>query len=409
MRRLLAGLMAAALAGSLAACGTSSDSSGSDDAGGVDKVKVGVIPIVDVAPIYLGQKQGFFSKRNIELTMETGQGGAAIVPGVVSGQFQFGFSNFTSLMIAQTKNVPIKAVAAGVASTGEQGKDFGAVVVTKDSPIKTAADLVGKKVSVNTLKNIGDTVTRESVRKAGGDGANVDFVEMPFPNMQAALEKGDVDAAWVVEPSLSAIKAAGGREVASTFVDAADDLTVAAYFTSTKLLADDPDLVKRFTDAINESLGYADAHPDEVRSALGTYTKIDATLGSKLVLPKWPTQINEPSVQTLAKLGEQDGIFSGAPDLEKLLPGHRVAATRSGSAAPPSWALPAWPGCSSSSNCCPGSAWSTTGTCRRPAGSPSPWPARRATRSSGPRSATPSSPGRSAWPSPSAPASSRAS
>src|SRR5689334_6758353 len=105
-RRLLAGMVAVALAGTLTACGTSSDSDSGGDggSGGVDKVKVGIIPIIDVAPIYLGQKQGFFSKRNIEVTMEAGQGGAAIVPGVVSGQFQFGFSNFTSLMIAQTKD-----------------------------------------------------------------------------------------------------------------------------------------------------------------------------------------------------------------------------------------------------------------------------------------------------------------
>lgn len=321
MRRLLTGIMVAALAGSVAACGTDSGAGDTGSgSGGVDNVKVGVIPIIDVAPIYLGQQKGFFSSRNIELTMEAGQGGAAIVPGVVSGQFQFGFSNVTSLMIAQTKNVPITVVANGVASTGQPGKDFGAVVVKKNSPIKTAADLVGKKVSVNTLKNIGDTVTRESVRKAGGDGTNVDFVEMPFPNMQAALEKGDIDAAWVVEPSLSAIKAAGGREVASTYVDAAPNLTVAAYFASEKLVADDPDLVKRFTEAINESLAYADAHPDEVRGVLGSYTKIDQALVAKLVLPKWPTEINRPSVETLAELGSQDGIFEGSPDLEKLLP-----------------------------------------------------------------------------------------
>ena len=64
--------------------------------------------------------------------------------------------------------------------------------------------------------------------------------------------------------------------VAWNYVDAAPDLTVAAYFASTKLIADDPDLVKRFTEAMNESLAYADAHPDEVRAVLGTYTKIDA-------------------------------------------------------------------------------------------------------------------------------------
>ncbi|GAA1623366.1 ABC transporter substrate-binding protein [Actinoplanes couchii] len=318
MRRLLAGLAAVVLAGSLAACGTDSDKGTTE--GGIDQVKVGVIPIIDVAPIYLGKEKGFFSSRKIELTMEAGQGGAAIVPGVVSDQFQFGFSNMTSLMIAQTKSVPIKAVAAGVASTGEAGKDFGAVVVKADSAIKTAKDLAGKKISVNTLKNIGDTVTRESVRKAGGDPATLNFVEMPFPNMPAALADGQVDAAWVVEPQLSTIKAAGGREVASTFVDAAPNLTVAAYFTSSKLQQSDPDLVARFTEAINESLTYADSHPDEVRAVLASYTKIDEKLRATLVLPKWPTQINEASVQRLSDLGTTDGIFTGAPDLEKLLP-----------------------------------------------------------------------------------------
>jgi NitT/TauT family transport system substrate-binding protein len=323
MRRGLAAQIVAGMAAFtvIAACSSSGGSSTTTGAGGVDKVKVGVIPIVDVAPIYLGQQKGFFSNRKIELTLESGQGGAAIVPGVVSGQFQFGFSNLTSLLIAQTKNVPIKVVANGVASTGKSGADFGGVTVKADSPIKNAADLAGKKISVNTLKNIGDTTVRESVRKAGGDPSGINFVEMPFPNMPAALQGGQVDAAWVVEPQLSEVKAAGGRVVAWNYVDPAPDLTVAAYFVSTKLQSDNPDLVKRFTDAINESLTYADAHPDEVRAVLGSYTKIDEKTRDSLTLPKWPTQINQASVETLAKLGQQDGIFGGAtPDLSKLLP-----------------------------------------------------------------------------------------
>jgi NitT/TauT family transport system substrate-binding protein len=321
MRRFITGMTVLALVGAGAGCGSSSGSGPATDDGGVAQVKVGIIPIVDVAPIYLGQKQGFFKNRKIELTMESGQGGAAIVPGVVSGQFQFGFSNMTSLLIAQTKNVPVKVVSNGVASTGTAGKDFGGVAVRKDSPITKPADLAGKKIAVNTLKNIGDTTVRESVRKAGGDPNGISFVEMPFANMPAAVENGQVDAAWVVEPSLSAVTAAGGRVVAWNYVDAAPDLTVAAYFASSKLIADDPDLVKRFTEAMNESLAYADAHPDEVREILGSYTKIDPKVREALTLPKWPTEINKASVETLSKLGAQDGIFGGAtPDLAKILP-----------------------------------------------------------------------------------------
>jgi NitT/TauT family transport system substrate-binding protein len=321
MRRFIAGMALLALVGAGAGCGSSSDSGSTTTDGGVDKVKVGVIPIVDVAPIYLGQKQGFFANRKIELTMESGQGGAAIVPGVVSGQFQFGFSNITSLLIAQTKNVPIKVVANGVASTGVAGKDFGGVVVGKASPITKAADLAGKKVAVNTLKNIGDTVVRESVRKAGGDPSTINFVEMPFANMPAAVDNGQVDAAFVVEPILSTVTGAGGRVVAWCYADPAPNLTVAANFASTKLIADDPELVNRFTDAMKESLAYADGHPEEVRAILASYTKIDPAVREALTLPKWPTEINRASVETLSKLGAQDGIFGSAtPDLAKILP-----------------------------------------------------------------------------------------
>jgi NitT/TauT family transport system substrate-binding protein len=319
MRRIVAGLAIATVLVAAAACGSSGSSGSTGASGAPSSVKVGVIPIVDVAPIYLGKQKGFFSSRGIDLILESGQGGAAIVPGVVSGQFQFGFSNVTSLMVAVTKNVPIRAIANGVASTGKQGEDFGGVVVSKDSPIQTAKDLAGKKVAVNTLKNIGDTSVRESVRKAGGDPSGIQFVEMPFANMPAALTKGDIDAAWVVEPVLASVKAQGGRVIASNFVDVASDLTVALYFTSDKLAKENPQLVAKFVEAMKESLAYADSHPDEVRQILTTYTKIDAATMAAMILPKWPAEPNKASIERLAQLGQQDGVLTASPDLGKLV------------------------------------------------------------------------------------------
>jgi NitT/TauT family transport system substrate-binding protein len=322
MHRRLAGFAMATLLLLVAACGSSDtpESGGGSAAGGTTKVTVGVIPIVDVAPIYLGKQKGFFTSRKIDLNLVTAQSGSAIVPAVVSGQNQFGFSNWISLMLARQQNVAVKAVANGVASTGKAGADFGAVVVKKDSPIQSAKDLAGKKVSVNSLKNIGEVSVRASIKKAGGDDGAVKWVEMPFPNMPAALAAGQVDASFVVEPTLATIKAQGGRVVAWCYVDPAPDLTIAAYFASTKLIQDDPDLVKRFTEAINESLAYADGHPDEVRQVLTTYTKIDQSLLATMTLPKWPAEINRSSVEKLAELGQTDGVFSKAPDLDSLLP-----------------------------------------------------------------------------------------
>ncbi|MFE5917459.1 ABC transporter substrate-binding protein [Streptomyces sp. NPDC056468] len=322
MRRLSAGLTAGALLLVATACGSSDD--GSPDAGassgGVTTVKLGVIPIVDVAPLYLGQQKGLFEKHGLKLEFTAAQGGAAIVPGVASGQFQFGFSNVTSLMVAQSNGVPVKAVANGIASTGVRGKDFNGLMVKKDSPVKSAKELEGKKVAINTLKNINETAVRQAVREAGGDPDKVNLVEMPFDQMPAALDQGQIDAACVVEPATATIRSQGGREIASPLIDVAPELTVAMYFTSTQYAQQNPDVVKKFQEATAESLAYAEAHPDEARQIVTTYTKIPASVLDQVILPKWPAEPNRSSIEALMKLGEEDGLFKKTPDLDALLP-----------------------------------------------------------------------------------------
>jgi NitT/TauT family transport system substrate-binding protein len=308
---------------SAAGCGASSSTGGNrqESANGkTTQVTVGVVPIVDVAPLYLGEKKGFFKAHGISLKIQTAQGGAAVVPGVVSGNFQFGFSNVTSLMIAQTKGMPIKSVISGVASTGKAGADNHTVAVKADSPIKSPKDLAGRTVSVNTLQNIFDTAVRESVRKDGGDPRKVKFVEIPPEQGPTALLDGQVDAAVTGQPWLAILKSKGRvREVAWPLVDTYPKLTVATYFTSTKLIQQNPQLVKNFKAAMTESLKYASAHPDEARRTVSSYTKIDSAILKQLTVPSWPTEINMASLKQLASLSEKDGIFGDKkPDLNAL-------------------------------------------------------------------------------------------
>lgn len=317
-RHLIALSCVAALA--VAACGGGSDSGTRTDASGTTRITVGAIPIVDVAPLYLGKQKGFFEQQKLDLTITPTTGGAAAVPGVVSGQFTFAFGNVTSLLVARDQGLDLKVVANGVASTGERDADFSAVMVRNDSPIRSAKDLAGKTVSVNNLKNVGDTTVRASVRAAGGDPSAVKFVELAFPNAPGELANGRVDAIWVVEPFVTQAKDQGARVVAWNFVDAVPDLTVATYFTTGKRIKDEADLVKRFTTAINQSLTHANEHPDEVREVLKTYTKIAPEVAAKMTLPAWPSEVNRDSVQKLGDLARQDGLISEQPDVAALLP-----------------------------------------------------------------------------------------
>ncbi|MEU4243889.1 ABC transporter substrate-binding protein [Actinoplanes sp. NPDC026619] len=315
--RLIALLAVTALAASAAGCGGSDDSSDSGTSGsGPDKVKVGVIPIVDVAPIYLGKAKGFFTKQNIDLTLEQAQGGAAIVPAVVSGQYQFGFSNVVSLMIGQSKNVPIKAVANGNNATADAAKDFSGLLV-KDPAITRPKDLEGKTVATNTLKNIVDTTVKDLVRKDGGDPSKVKFVEIGFPDMAAALDAGRVQGIFVVEPFLTSATAKGWKQIGS-FAAVSPNLQISAYFTSSQLIGEKADLVKRFTDAMKESLTYADAHPDEVRQIVTTYTTIKAEAAAAMTLPKYSADMDKTSLDTMSNLLVQEGLLTTPADTAKL-------------------------------------------------------------------------------------------
>ncbi|WP_318843171.1 ABC transporter substrate-binding protein [Myceligenerans pegani] len=303
----------------LSACSGGGSAQSSADSGELTPVTVGVIPIVDVAPIYLGVKEGFFEEEGLDVTLELAQGGAAIVPAVVSGDYQFGFSNVTSLVLATDQGVPLKAVAAGNFTTGEAGADFSAVVVPEGSEIASAKDLEGKTVAVNTLNNIGDSTVRAAVEANGGDPAAVEFVELGFPDMPAALAERQVDAAWVVEPFTTTAVQQGGTAVVSNFAETDPELMVAAYFTSQSFAAESPETVEAFTAAMNRSLDHAAENP-EAAAVLDDYTEIAPEVKEAMVMPRFSSEFSEDSVNLLNDLAAKYGLVEEPVDVSALLP-----------------------------------------------------------------------------------------
>lgn len=319
---------AAVLALSLTACGGGSPSGdatatgAADDTGAsgeVQKVTVGVMPLVDLAPLHLGVDQGIFEKHGLELELQTAQGGAAIIPAVTSGQADFGFSNPTSLLIAASKGLDIKVIAPGGSSTGDEATDYGATVVLPDSDFESAADLEGHTVAVNTLNNISDSTVKEAVRQDGGDPSAVEFVEMPFPNMVAAVEQGTVDAAFLVEPFLTMGLAESMKPVFWNWMEVSPDLMASAYFTTGALAEEDPELVAAFHAAMAESADYAESHPEETRSILDTYTSIPPETAAELRLPRWADDINADSLERLIEISTEDGLLDGGLSVEDVV------------------------------------------------------------------------------------------
>jgi NitT/TauT family transport system substrate-binding protein len=316
--RVVALLLALACAAGTAGCGDDDDGGGGGE-GEPATLNVGVIPIADVAPLYLGMKKGFFEEEQLTIKPQLAEGGAAITPAVVSGDFQIGFSNTISLLIAASQDLPIEIISQGVLAGKSEEQAWADLLVLKDGPIKTPKDLEGKTIAVNTLKNICEVTIKASLEKDGVAVDTLEFAEVPFPDMNAALEAGRVDAACVVEPFVSQGKAGAARGIAPFYVRTAPDLTVATYFTSTQYAEENADVVDRFVSAMNRSLTYAQSHPQEVRDVLLEYTEIPPEAAEAIKLPVWRPDLNEPTIELLSELSLKYGLIEEQPDLEELI------------------------------------------------------------------------------------------
>ena len=317
----LGGVAVIALA--LTACSPSTPGApATEAAGGNDELTtltIGLMPVSDVAPIYLGLEKGFFEDEGIDLDIQIAQGGAAIVPAVVSGEYQVGFSNIASLLIAGEKGIPVQVISNASSSSNERNADSVDVAVGAGSDIASAKDLEGKTVAVNALNNFGEIGVRNSVELAGGDPSKITFVEVPYPNMPAQLAAGEIDAAWTSEPFRTQILDEGGKIVASPLLDLAENMDLAHFFTSKQTLEQDQDSIDRFIAAVQTSFAYASENEGEVRDILVSEIGLDQKLADSIVLTRWPTEINRDGLTAMGEAAMKFGIMSELPDLDSLI------------------------------------------------------------------------------------------
>jgi sulfonate transport system substrate-binding protein len=111
---------------------------------------------------------------------------------------------------------PIFAQAAGAnfvyVGNDPAAPEAEAIVVPKDSPLKSVAELKGKKVALNKGSNVHYLLLR-ALEKAGLKYADVQPVFLPPADAHAAFEKGAVDA-WVIwDPFLAAVQKQGQARI----------------------------------------------------------------------------------------------------------------------------------------------------------------------------------------------------
>ena len=305
LRRLTFALLAAVLAFGVSTSGRAAD---------LAVINLINLPADNSAEVYYAQDLGFFKDAGLDVHISAMTNSGAIIAALAGGGGDIGNAVVGSVADARGKGIPIRYIAP--AGLYDSASPTSALVVLKDSPIAKAADLTGKTVAISGLNDLTYFATRAWIDQHGGKSADVKFIELPFPTMIAALAAHRVDAAYEIEPFLTA-----GNNVDLKIISRAAE-SVAARYQATGWIATDAwlathaDVALRFAAAIHRTAVWANSHQKESALILVKYLKLDPAIVDKMRRVTYAvtleTRLVQPPIDTAAKYTGQTPVAANS-------------------------------------------------------------------------------------------------
>lgn len=213
--------------------------------------------------------QGYLEKRfapdGITIKWIEFRGGPPMMEAMAANSVDIGNVGNLPPIFAQAGDNPIVYVAATGSSAGAQ-----AVIVRKDSPIKTLAELKGKKVAIQKGTAL-QYLLLKAIASAGLTLNDIQPAYLTIPESQVAFEGGKVDVLPTSDPFYARKELANEIRV---LVKGSDVAPQRAYYIATRNFAENhPDLVKVILSEQRKVEEWAKANPNEVTKLLAAQTR----------------------------------------------------------------------------------------------------------------------------------------
>lgn len=217
------------------------------------KIKVGTFKLVHMmVPVFYEK----FLPKDVQVELVYFASSLDIEKAVVNGNMDFGEYGTTAALIAGAQGDPQVLI-------GDAARKGAAIVVKADSPIKTIADLRGKKIA-NFPGALQDVLLRAKLKQAGLDpNRDVQLIKITWAEMPIALQRGDVDAYAGSEPHPTLAVTEGYGRILSYPYDTPIGSLNSALATSRAMVQKDPQLVQTVVCAQKAAYEYMMKNEDE--------------------------------------------------------------------------------------------------------------------------------------------------
>lgn len=274
-------------------------------------MRVGIIPIASNAPFYAADKLGYFTAENLAVSAEVIRGGAAAIPAMVNGATDVLFTNSTSAVAAIVNGIDLRFILEGSIAPNKP-PDSGALVKRRGDPYRSGKDLEGKVIAVNTLRDVVWMIVRAWISNTGGDPAKVQMVEVPIPSVLEALRQKRVDAALVIDPSLTLALSDPAFELLGWPMSGAFAGGPMSFFVTTgDVVAKRPNDLRAFIRAYKRGAVWANANEgkEPYYRLVADFTKLDINLLRRMAPVVAQAEVIPNSLLRLTAVMQQTGLL----------------------------------------------------------------------------------------------------
>jgi NitT/TauT family transport system substrate-binding protein len=275
-------------------------------------------------PFGIALAKGYFRSEGADVTgIISSEGGGTSVRNAMAG-VAYGEANPGAIAVAIQQGADLRIVSDNVLTIAEF-----AWMVNKDSPIKTIADLKGKKIGYTNPRSTSQALDILLLKKAGYKPEDAELVKTGgFGPMMAALELGQIDVAAVTEPLWSKMK--DKFRVLITGSAALPPLDNVVGMATAKAVATRGDFIRAVIRARRRAIEFMKAHPEEAGEILAQPFNITPQVATSAIknlttsmtegIPYWGEgDIHLEGMKRIIEVQKSVGALTGDIDLSKII------------------------------------------------------------------------------------------
>ena len=252
------------------------------------KISVGFWPVASGLPLFIAEKRGYFKEVGLNVEVVKFASPNQVAESLIAGRLQGTGNGVASgvLGLSEITSPGLFKIIAANPSNVDYKLDQ--VIVANDSAIQSVADLKGKKFA--TGPGAQNLAIAQAILAAAGE-PNAQIQQLEIRQHVAAIESGQIDAAYTLEPTGTVGEVKGITRVLENGVvskyilgDEKAPWFGGAAVLSSAFIEQFPSTTKTYIEAYRRAIQDIRDNPDEVRQYLVGYTAIEGELVQKVPL-----------------------------------------------------------------------------------------------------------------------------